>query len=60
MKNLIFDGIGSFYEGGFQMGLKLLEMGYKATAMFATSDILVIGIIKAQQEHGQEITDDST
>ena len=40
------------------MGLKLLEMGNKATAMFATSDILAVGIIKAQQEHGQKVTHD--
>jgi DNA-binding LacI/PurR family transcriptional regulator len=57
-ENLIFDGIGSFYEVGFQMGLKLLEMGNKATAIFATSDILAVGIMKALQEHGKKVPED--
>ncbi|MBK5441752.1 MULTISPECIES: LacI family DNA-binding transcriptional regulator [Peribacillus] len=57
-EDLLFDGTGSFYEVGFQMGLKLLELGDKATAIFATSDILAVGIIKALLEHGKKVPKD--
>lgn len=56
--DLLFDGQGSFYEVGFQMGRKLLELGDKVTGIFATSDILAVGIIKALQEHGKKIPED--
>ncbi|TCP27831.1 LacI family transcriptional regulator [Scopulibacillus darangshiensis] len=57
-EDLLFDGRGSFYEVGHQMGTKLLELGDKVTAIFASSDILAIGINKALQEHKKEVPKD--
>ncbi|MFB4261237.1 LacI family DNA-binding transcriptional regulator [Shouchella clausii] len=57
-ENLIFDGKGSFLEAGYEMGMKILEIREKPTAIFASSDILAIGIIKALQEHGKEVPKD--
>ncbi|MFJ7724610.1 LacI family DNA-binding transcriptional regulator [Neobacillus sp. NPDC097160] len=57
-EDLLFDGQGSFYEVGFQMGRKLLEFGDKVTGIFATSDILAVGISKALQEHGKKVPED--
>ncbi|RNB90422.1 LacI family transcriptional regulator [Brevibacillus fluminis] len=53
-----FEGKGSSFEIGYEMGTKLLELGDKSTAIFASSDILAMGIIKALQERGKEIPHD--
>ncbi|MED4784896.1 LacI family DNA-binding transcriptional regulator [Brevibacillus choshinensis] len=53
-----FEGQGSSFEIGYAMGMKLLELGDETTAIFASSDILAMGIIKALQERGKEIPKD--
>jgi len=55
---LYFAGKGSSFEIGYEFGTKLLEVGEKTTAIFASSDILAMGIIKALQEHGKEVPKD--
>lgn len=57
-EGLLFDGRGSSFEVGYQMGENLLEFGDKTTAIFASSDILAIGIIKALHRHGKEVPKD--
>ncbi|MED5121725.1 LacI family DNA-binding transcriptional regulator [Priestia megaterium] len=57
-ENLLFDGRGSYFDIGYEMGLKLLGIEKKTTAIFACSDILAVGIIKALSEQGKEIPKD--
>ncbi len=57
-ESLFFDGQGSFYEVGYQMGGNLLKLENKPTAIFASSDILAVGIMKAFEDHGKVIPKD--
>jgi DNA-binding LacI/PurR family transcriptional regulator len=56
--NLIINGSGSSFEIGYNIGNKLLTLGKKITAIFATSDILAVGIINALRENGKDVPKD--
>jgi DNA-binding LacI/PurR family transcriptional regulator len=55
---LYFEGKGSSFEIGYETGTKLLEIGNQTTAIFASSDLLAMGIMKALNEHGKEVPED--
>ncbi|MBM7702208.1 LacI family DNA-binding transcriptional regulator [Metabacillus iocasae] len=57
-QELIFEGHDSSFENGYRMGEKVLALGDKLTAVFATSDILALGIMKALNEHGKQVPHD--
>lgn len=50
---------GSFQvESGYRMTCELIEVGTLPTAVFAASDPLAIGAVKALAEHGLKVPDD--
>lgn len=46
------------WEGGYVMMKKLLENGIRATAVFAFSDFMAIGIMKALRDYGIRVPED--
>ena len=56
-KSLQFDAI-STEESGYQAAQKLLASGEKFDAIFAASDLIAIGAMRALQEQGLNIPDD--
>lgn len=55
--SLIFQEAISF-EGGYRIGLKILERNQQITAVFTAADIMAFGIMKAFYEHGKMIPKD--
>jgi DNA-binding LacI/PurR family transcriptional regulator len=57
-ETLIFESKDSSFENGYHIGTKIAEANERMTAIFATSDILALGIIKALAEHGKQVPHD--
>ncbi len=55
--DFIFQDTLSF-DGGYRIGLRLLEQTDKISAVFAVADIMAFGIIKAFYENGKQIPRD--
>jgi LacI family transcriptional regulator len=46
------------YEGGYEMGKKILQLGAEITAVFAVADIVAFGVIKSFMNHGKNVPAD--
>lgn len=57
LNRLVFQDILSF-DGGYRIGLRLLEHLDEISAVFAVADIMAFGIMKAFFEHGKRIPQD--
>ncbi|TYR80778.1 LacI family transcriptional regulator [Priestia megaterium] len=57
-KEHIFEAQDSSFENGYKLGKELLRHPTRMTALFASSDTLALGIMKALQEGGKRIPDD--
>lgn len=56
-ENLIF--VGNYtLKSGENMALKIIESGYKPTAIFAFNDDMAIGCMKTLKKHGYKIPED--
>ncbi|AKG37253.1 LacI family DNA-binding transcriptional regulator [Paenibacillus durus] len=56
--DLVFDANGNSFEIGYKIGMKILDLKEKTTAIFASTDILAVGIIQAFRENGKEVPKD--
>jgi DNA-binding LacI/PurR family transcriptional regulator len=56
--DLLFNGYGSSFEVGFNIGKSILKLSTKMTAVFASSDVLAVGIINALRENGKDVPND--
>ncbi|MBD3861614.1 LacI family DNA-binding transcriptional regulator [Bacillus sp. 28A-2] len=54
----LFDGKGSTFETGFQIGLEILSLHSNMTGIFASSDILALGIMKAFETNKRKVPED--
>ena len=56
--NLDYQSVRFSYEDGYNATKKLLETGRNYTAIFAVSDVMTIGAIRALWEAGKKVTED--
>ncbi|WP_377914077.1 LacI family DNA-binding transcriptional regulator [Bacillus songklensis] len=57
-EELIFESKNGSFESGYCIGTKIAEINTEMTAIFATADILAMGIIKALNENGKQVPND--
>ena len=57
-EELDYAGVRFSYEDGYRAAAKLLESGRRFTALFAISDVMAIGAIRALKDHGLKVPED--
>lgn len=53
-----YESVRYSYQGGYQAASALLKRGRKFTALFAMSDVMAIGAIRALNDHGIQVPED--
>lgn len=56
--NLDYEDVRFSYQDGYRAACSLLERGRKFTALFAMSDVMAIGAIRALHDYGLKVPDD--
>lgn len=57
-EELDYQGVRFSYSGGYQATAQLLAIGRQFTALFAASDVMAIGAIRALRDHGLRVPED--
>ncbi len=57
-EDLDYQGVRYSYADGYSAAARLLAMGRKFTALFAASDVMAIGAIRALRDHGLRVPED--
>ena len=55
---LDYENVRFSYEGGYQAACNLLDRGRSFTALFAMSDVMAIGVIRALHDRGIKVPED--
>ena len=55
---LDYENVRFSYEGGYQAACNLLDRGRSFTALFAMSDVMAIGAIRALNDRGLKVPED--
>jgi LacI family transcriptional regulator len=55
---LDYEEVRYSYEGGYQAACNLLDRGRSFTALFAMSDVMAIGVIRALHDRGIKVPED--